>query len=344
MRSDGRLMWIGLVGVRAAFAQPAPPLLEVDGSRPPTSVARRVEGLLRETAPTAFPASAAEMLTSTDGLPCGFGDGDRNGTIDLFDLAGLRDCFAALGDGSPRSGCHIYDADGDGRVDLQDWAAFQCAYTGPHVASRLISGVVYDHRGEGGGVGVGGVDLFLRGTSFSGRVCTRSDGTYNVRVPDNWCGSVRPGDLAWAFDPDAGNFINLHTDSEQDFVANVALHRISGSIFRSDGQTLAAGREVKLVFTDEGGRFLTAVRTSNGRYRANLPPTASRSGARGTVSARGMDVEFENETLEFHVDALNARGPDFIAYYVIFVDDDQEGDTSNSAGEDQPAAGVARGP
>jgi hypothetical protein len=284
------------------------------------------------------------MLTSADGLPCGFGDGDRNGTIDLFDAAALRHCLAAPEEGATFSGCDVFDADGDGRVDLRDWSAFQCAYTGPHVASRVISGVVYDHRGEAGGVGVGGVELFLRGTSFIGSVCTNSDGTYDVRVPDNWCGSVRPGDLAWAFDPDAGSFVNVRSDREQDFVANVTLYAISGSIYRSDGRTLATGREIKLVFRDEDGQFLTAVRTSDGRYRANLPATASRSAVRGTVSARGMDIEFEKDALAFRVDALDARGPDFIAYYIFFVDDGQESDTSNSAGEPKTAAGVARGP
>jgi hypothetical protein len=63
--------------------------------------------------------------------PCVAGDADGDGDVDLADYAVLAGCMTGPGGGPPASGCSIFDLDWDGDVDLRDVAAFSVAFTGP---------------------------------------------------------------------------------------------------------------------------------------------------------------------------------------------------------------------
>ncbi|MGB2987548.1 MAG: right-handed parallel beta-helix repeat-containing protein, partial [Phycisphaerae bacterium] len=69
------------------------------------------------------------------GQPFIMGDFDRSGRIDLRDFAGLQSCFTGSPDDEPVTVspcCRIFDfKPPDGDVDLDDYAAFQSALTGP---------------------------------------------------------------------------------------------------------------------------------------------------------------------------------------------------------------------
>jgi hypothetical protein len=57
------------------------------------------------------------------------GDYDGDGDVDLGDYAALPDCMTGPG-GSSTTVCEPFDFDGDGNIDLNDYAAFQFAFTG----------------------------------------------------------------------------------------------------------------------------------------------------------------------------------------------------------------------
>ena len=58
------------------------------------------------------------------------GDWDGNGQINLADFAQFRLCLSGPGGGYVNAGCACGDVDVDGDVDFDDFAAFQDAYTG----------------------------------------------------------------------------------------------------------------------------------------------------------------------------------------------------------------------
>jgi len=57
------------------------------------------------------------------------GDCDGDGEVDLDDFAELHSCVAGPG-GGLGPGCECFDNDGNGDVDLADFAWFQVAFTG----------------------------------------------------------------------------------------------------------------------------------------------------------------------------------------------------------------------
>ncbi len=57
------------------------------------------------------------------------GDGDFDGTIDLRDAGRFQTCFAAPD--PPGAGCHMFDFDENGAIDLVDYVAFEAVLTGP---------------------------------------------------------------------------------------------------------------------------------------------------------------------------------------------------------------------
>ncbi len=57
------------------------------------------------------------------------GDYDCDGDVDLGDYGEFRSCLAGPTD-EMGSGCDVFDADGDSRIDLVDWNALQRAFTG----------------------------------------------------------------------------------------------------------------------------------------------------------------------------------------------------------------------
>ncbi|GIK15056.1 MAG: hypothetical protein BroJett003_00200 [Planctomycetota bacterium] len=66
-----------------------------------------------------LPASGAE-----------FGDADRDGDVDLRDIAAFMNCFTGAG-GDADSGCGVFDNNGDNDVDLPDYRVFRGNITGP---------------------------------------------------------------------------------------------------------------------------------------------------------------------------------------------------------------------
>jgi len=58
------------------------------------------------------------------------GDEDGDGDIDLDDFAGWADCRTGPGGGPYDLGCEVHDFEPDGDVDLADFSAFQAAFTG----------------------------------------------------------------------------------------------------------------------------------------------------------------------------------------------------------------------
>lgn len=65
------------------------------------------------------------FVVAQPGQACGVpGDCDGDGDVDLFDYADFTDCFSGPG-GGLGLGCDCFDFDGDGDNDLQDFAAFQ---------------------------------------------------------------------------------------------------------------------------------------------------------------------------------------------------------------------------
>jgi len=69
-----------------------------------------------------FPISGLEYIP-------GDRDGDRD--VDLLDFTGLQACFTGPGPASPAPGCYFFDFEPDGDIDLDGYAVFHAALTGP---------------------------------------------------------------------------------------------------------------------------------------------------------------------------------------------------------------------
>jgi hypothetical protein len=64
------------------------------------------------------------------GEPLIMGDFDRNGEVNLVDLAELLRCFTGEGPTDVLPPCRIFDFEPDSDVDLADFAAFETAFAG----------------------------------------------------------------------------------------------------------------------------------------------------------------------------------------------------------------------
>lgn len=56
------------------------------------------------------------------------GDFDGDGDVDLNDYAAMSNCFGGPGGGLPAPECDVFDVDASGDVDLLDFAEFQISF------------------------------------------------------------------------------------------------------------------------------------------------------------------------------------------------------------------------
>lgn len=63
------------------------------------------------------------------GEPRSSADIDGNGEVNLDDYARFQECFTGPDGGPVEPGCEVADYDNDGDVDLTNWGAFQIAFT-----------------------------------------------------------------------------------------------------------------------------------------------------------------------------------------------------------------------
>ena len=73
----------------------------------------------------AFDSNSEALYAIVIGLP---GDWDGDGDVDLTDYAALADCLTGPEAGPPGSGCDVLDFDVDADIDLADFASFQAAF------------------------------------------------------------------------------------------------------------------------------------------------------------------------------------------------------------------------
>ena len=58
------------------------------------------------------------------------GDADEDGLVSLTDFDLFASCLSGPGGQEPDGACRIFDVDGNGRVDLSDFAEIQASFTG----------------------------------------------------------------------------------------------------------------------------------------------------------------------------------------------------------------------
>ncbi|UCG16286.1 MAG: hypothetical protein JSV19_13430 [Phycisphaerales bacterium] len=73
----------------------------------------------------AFDSNDEVLYGIVIGVP---GDWDGDGDVDLTDYAALADCLTGPGGGPPGSGCNVLDFDVDADIDVADFASFQAAF------------------------------------------------------------------------------------------------------------------------------------------------------------------------------------------------------------------------
>ena len=59
------------------------------------------------------------------------GDGNGDGVVDLRDFASMADCLAGPAVAIPIGVCDTFDFDADGHVDLSDYQAFRDVFAPP---------------------------------------------------------------------------------------------------------------------------------------------------------------------------------------------------------------------
>jgi hypothetical protein len=124
--------------------------------------------------------------------------------------------------------------------------------------THIISGFVMD----GGGAGVGGVDVV--GDNGAGSAVTGGDGAYSIVVSNHWDGTITVSKAGWLITPASKTYNNVSDDiAGQDYIAYQPT--ISGYVKDSG----SAGIEGVLVSADNGGGSDTTDAT--GYYEFFIP-------------------------------------------------------------------------
>jgi hypothetical protein len=92
-------------------------------------IGQPIVGTMSNAEYTAHVGAVAVLANASTGTAVP-GDCDGNGVVDLDDFAELHSCFAGPG-GGLGPGCECFDNDGNGDVDLVEFAWFQQQFTGP---------------------------------------------------------------------------------------------------------------------------------------------------------------------------------------------------------------------
>jgi len=250
----------------------------------------------------------------------GFADSNGDAYVDLIDYYDFRRCMEGTTTGEFSGECLTFDGNLDGTLDLLDFGSLQRVFTGASGTEHVIAGTIYDMRGEAGGFGVPGVTLVFRGQDTTLTVTTGGDGWYEAVVPHGWSGTAISSRQDMRLRPQPGEYQRVVLDISQDYVAAVTALVISGVILRGDGKTPAVGRPIELTFRNQAGAVLNSVITTEGKYRTALVTAPGTTELVGSVTARGPDVRFEASTRPFSIDLSRTIGPDFIAFYDVFVD------------------------
>jgi hypothetical protein len=79
----------------------------------------------------------------------GAGDYDGDGIVDLSDYAEFPDCFTGPGEGPSLRGCDAFDADGDTDIDLVDFLAFQRDFLSCAAPGGVLQELYCDERYRG---------------------------------------------------------------------------------------------------------------------------------------------------------------------------------------------------
>jgi hypothetical protein len=96
-----------------------------------------IDGDFVPTACDACPGTARGALVDSDGCPLPiFGDGNRDGDVDLDDFGAFQLCASGPMIAKP-AGCDGFDYEPDGDVDQDDFGAFQRCYSGTGWAADL---------------------------------------------------------------------------------------------------------------------------------------------------------------------------------------------------------------
>jgi beta-glucanase (GH16 family) len=79
------------------------------------------------------------------------GDFDRDGDVDVSDMAAFEDCFGGSGTTWDDPACRFFDHDADDDVDCDDWWSFRELWSGPPPAAPYFSpcGAPAPRRGGG---------------------------------------------------------------------------------------------------------------------------------------------------------------------------------------------------
>jgi hypothetical protein len=108
-----------------------------------------------------------------------------------------------------------------------------------------------------GNAGQGGVSL----KGFPTSVVSKPDGSYSVRVPYNWDGTVTPTKQGFMFQPAEQRYMSvLASQSNQDYSPRIIQYAISGKVVDKSGSPISdvlvtAGGQVQSVTTDADGVF-----------------------------------------------------------------------------------------
>ena len=123
------------LSVGAAYADYAIDWYTIDGGGGDTvsaGVGYELSGTVGQ--PDAGPQGGASggtyTLTGGFWFGCVPGDCDGDGDVDLDDYAAFEECLLGPGGGIPDPDCVCFDLDGSGAVDLKDFAEFQASFTG----------------------------------------------------------------------------------------------------------------------------------------------------------------------------------------------------------------------